>query len=69
MSQSQPKQMNFGRGPRMGGPAEKAKNQRETLSRVWHYVKQQKVGLFFSIFLSSLQPFKPCWALYDWAYY
>lgn len=49
MSQSQPKQMNFGRGPRMGGPAEKAKNQRETLSRVWHYVKQQKVGLFFSI--------------------
>jgi len=50
MSQSQPKQMNFGRGPRMGGPAEKAKNQRETLSRVWHYVKQQKIGLFFSIF-------------------
>lgn len=50
MSQGQPKQMNFGRGPRMGGPAEKAKNQRETLSRVWHYVKQQKVGLFFSIF-------------------
>lgn len=33
----------------MGRPAEKAKNQRETLSRVWHYVKQQKVGLFFSI--------------------
>ncbi|MEY2373584.1 ABC transporter ATP-binding protein [Lysinibacillus capsici] len=50
MSQGQSKQMNFGRGPRMGGPAEKAKNQRETLSRVWHYVKQQKVGLFFSIF-------------------
>jgi len=50
MSQAQPKQMNFGRGPRMGGPAEKAKNQRETLSRVWHYVKQQKIGLFFSIF-------------------
>lgn len=50
MSQGQPKQMNFGRGPRMGGPAEKAKNQRETLSRVWHYVKQQKIGLFFSIF-------------------
>lgn len=50
MSQGQPKQMNFGRGPRMVGPAEKAKNQRETLSRVWHYVKQQKIGLFFSIF-------------------
>lgn len=49
MSQGQSKQMNFGRGPRMGGPAEKAKNQRETLSRVWHYVKQQKIGLFFSI--------------------
>lgn len=50
MSQSQPKQMNFGRGPRMGGPAEKAKNQKATLSRVWHYVKQQKLGLFLSIF-------------------
>lgn len=50
MSQSQPKQMNFGRGPRMGGPAEKAKNQKATLSRVWSYVKQQKLGLFLSIF-------------------
>lgn len=50
MSQSQPKQMNFGRGPRMGVPAEKAKNQKATLSRVWHYVKQQKLGLFLSIF-------------------
>ena len=51
MSQNQPKQMNFGRGPRMGGPAEKAKNQRATLTRVWHYVKQQRIGLYFSIFL------------------
>ncbi|EAZ84367.1 MULTISPECIES: ABC transporter ATP-binding protein [Lysinibacillus] len=51
MSQNQPKQMNFGRGPRMGGPAEKAKNQKATLTRVWHYVKQQKIGLYFSIIL------------------
>lgn len=51
MSQNQPKQMNFRRGPRMGGPAEKAKNQRATLTRVWHYVKQQRIGLYFSIFL------------------
>jgi len=36
--------MNFGRGPRMGAPAEKAKNQKATLTRVWHYVKQQKIG-------------------------
>jgi len=50
MSQNQPKQMNFGRGPRMGAPAEKAKNQKATLTRVWHYVKQQKIGLYFSIF-------------------
>ncbi|MFJ5765547.1 ABC transporter ATP-binding protein [Lysinibacillus sp. NPDC093210] len=50
MSQNQPKQMNFGRGPRMGGPAEKAKNQKNTILRVWQYVRQQKVGLFFSIF-------------------
>ncbi|MGE7090623.1 ABC transporter ATP-binding protein [Lysinibacillus sp. NPDC048646] len=50
MSQSQPKQMNFGRGPRTGGPVEKAANQQATILRVWQYVKQQKVGLFFSIF-------------------
>jgi len=50
MSQNQPKQINFGRGPRMGGPAEKAKNQKTTILRVWHYVRQQKVGLFLSIF-------------------
>jgi len=50
MSQSQPKQMNFGRGPRMAGPAEKARNQKGTINRVWHYVKQQKIGLYFSIF-------------------
>ncbi|WP_338653931.1 ABC transporter ATP-binding protein [Lysinibacillus sp. Y5S-8] len=50
MSQNQPKQMNFGRGPRIGGPSEKAKNQRATLFRIWHYVKQQKVGMFLAIF-------------------
>ncbi|MFJ7737351.1 ABC transporter ATP-binding protein [Lysinibacillus sp. NPDC097287] len=50
MSQNQPKQMNFGRGPRIGGPAEKAINQKATILRVWQYLKQQKVGLYFSIF-------------------
>lgn len=50
MSQNQPKQMNFGRGPRIGGPSKKAKNQRATLFRIWHYVKQQKVGMFLAIF-------------------
>lgn len=50
MTQNQPKQMNFGRGPRMAGPAEKAKNQKTTLARIWYYVKQQKIGLYFSIF-------------------
>jgi len=49
MNQSQPKQMNFGRGPRMSGPAEKAKNQKVTIYRVWQYVKLQKIGLYFSI--------------------
>ncbi|MFL1996187.1 ABC transporter ATP-binding protein [Lysinibacillus irui] len=57
MSQSQPKQMNFGRGPRMGAPAEKAKNQKATLARVWHYVKQQKLGLFLSIFFVMASTF------------
>lgn len=51
MTQNQPKQMNFGRGSRMAGPAEKAKNQKTTLARIWYYVKQQKIGLYFSIFL------------------
>lgn len=50
MSQNQPRQINFGRGPRMGGPAEKAKNQKTTILRVWHYVRQQKIGLFLAIF-------------------
>lgn len=50
MSQSQPKQINFGRGPRIGGPTEKAQNQKTTLLRLWHYIKQQKVGLYFSVF-------------------
>ncbi len=57
MSQNQPKQMNFGRGPRMGGPAEKAKNQRATLTKVWHYVKQQRIGLYFSILLVTASTF------------
>lgn len=57
MSQSQPKQMNFGRGPRMGAPAEIAKNQKATLARVWHYVKQQKLGLFLSIFFVMASTF------------
>ncbi|MEK5231862.1 ABC transporter ATP-binding protein [Lysinibacillus sp. FSL K6-0232] len=48
--QQQPKQINFGRGPRVAGPAEKAKNQQATLIRIGHYVKQQKIGLFFAIF-------------------
>ncbi|MCS1383653.1 ABC transporter ATP-binding protein/permease [Lysinibacillus sphaericus] len=50
MSQSQPKQINFGRGPQIGGPTEKAQNQKTTLLRLWHYIKQQKVGLYFSVF-------------------
>lgn len=50
MSQSQPKQINFGRGPRIGGPTEKAQNQKTTLLCLWHYIKQQKVGLYFSVF-------------------
>ncbi len=56
MSQSQPKQMNFGRGPRMGGPVEKAADQQATILRVWQYVKQQKNrAVFLDIFLSSPQ--------------
>lgn len=50
MSQNQSKQMNFGRGPHIGGPAEKATNQKTTIIRIWRYMKQQKIGLFFSIF-------------------
>ncbi len=57
MTQNQPKQMNFGRGPRMAGPAEKAKNQKTTLARIWYYVKQQKIGLYFSVFFVIVSTF------------
>ena len=64
MSQNQPKQLNFGRGPRVVGPAEKAVNQKATILRVWQYLKQQKVGLYLSIifvitstFLSLVGPY------------
>ncbi|CAM5216425.1 Multidrug ABC transporter ATP-binding protein OS=Lysinibacillus sphaericus OX=1421 GN=LS41612_10285 PE=4 SV=1 [Lysinibacillus sphaericus] len=34
----------------IGGPTEKAQNQKTTLLRLWHYIKQQKVELYFSVF-------------------
>lgn len=38
-------------GPRFNGPAEKAKNQRATLKRIWSYLKKQRIGIISSIFL------------------
>lgn len=37
-------------GPRFNGPAEKAKNQKATLKRIWLYLKNQKIGIISSIF-------------------
>ncbi|MDI7743335.1 ABC transporter ATP-binding protein [Lysinibacillus fusiformis] len=37
-------------GPRFNGPAEKAKNQKATLKRIWSYLKNQRIGLISSIF-------------------
>lgn len=37
-------------GPRFNGPAEKAKNQKATLKRIWLYLKKQRLGIISSIF-------------------
>ncbi len=37
-------------GPRFNGPAEKAKNQKATLNRIWSYLKNQRIGIVSSIF-------------------
>lgn len=37
-------------GPRFNGPAEKAKNQKATLLRIWSYLKNQRIGIISSIF-------------------
>lgn len=36
-------------GPRFNGPAEKAKNQKATLNRIWSYLKNQRIGIISSI--------------------
>lgn len=50
-------------GPRFNGPAEKAKNQKATLYRIWSYVKNQRAGLIasviFVIFSSALSLLGP----------
>ncbi|WP_400195276.1 ABC transporter ATP-binding protein [Lysinibacillus telephonicus] len=50
-------------GPRFNGPAEKAKNQKATLKRIWLYLKNQKIGIissiFFVVFLSILNLLGP----------
>ena len=37
-------------GPRFNGPAEKAKNQKATLLRIWSYLKNQRIGIVSSVF-------------------
>ncbi|MGE7666689.1 ABC transporter ATP-binding protein [Ureibacillus composti] len=37
-------------GPRFNGPAEKAKNQKATLMRIWSYLKNQRIGIVSSVF-------------------
>lgn len=39
-----------GHGHGFRGPVVKPKNQKETLKRIWQYVKQQRLGLFLAIF-------------------
>ena len=34
---------------RFSGPVEKPKNQKRTLLRIWRYLRQQKLGMFFAI--------------------
>ncbi len=37
-------------GPRFTGPAEKAKNQKATLKRIWSYLNKQRIGIISSVF-------------------
>ena len=36
-------------GPRFNGPAEKAKNQKGTLKRIWSYLQNQRIGIISAI--------------------
>ncbi|HWK21428.1 MAG TPA: ABC transporter ATP-binding protein [Ureibacillus sp.] len=36
-------------GPRFNGPAEKAKDQKATLKRIWAYLKNQRIGIVSSV--------------------
>lgn len=40
----------FEQGHRFRGPVVKSKNQKETVKRIWQYVKKQRLGLFLAIF-------------------
>ena len=33
----------------MSGPVEKPKNQRETLARIWSYMRQQRIGMYLAV--------------------
>lgn len=56
MSKEQPNQPRNGleRGPHFRGPVVKPKNQKQTLKRIWDYVKQQRLQLIGAIFLVIL---------------
>ena len=36
-------------GGRVSGPVEKPKNQRETLARIWSYMRQQRIGMYLAV--------------------
>ena len=36
-------------GGRVSGPVEKPKNQRETLARIWKYMRQQRIGMYLAV--------------------
>ena len=38
-------------GGRVSGPVEKPKNQRETLVRIWSYMRQQRIGMYLAVSL------------------
>lgn len=49
MSNKQPPSPMRNAGGRFSGPVEKPKKQKETLLRIWHYLKQQKLGMTLAI--------------------
>ena len=49
MSNAEPRPPLRHAGGRLAGPIEKPKKQRETLARIWSYMRQQRIGMYLAV--------------------